>query len=113
MDGMIVKDFRGKHVHSVGKQCQMGRWGRRRMRAKLLVRVIDGKVLLSMNYSPSELMKDLELELRIRMTYMQAWQAREYVRLLVMGGRRISIRCCHGCVLRLLERTLIQEHSVR
>ena len=32
-----------------------------------------------------EIMKDLELELGIRMTYMQAWRAREYVRLLVMG----------------------------
>ena len=36
MDGMIVKDFTGEHVHSVGVQCQMGKWGRRRMRAKLL-----------------------------------------------------------------------------
>jgi len=44
MDGMTVKDFIGEHVHSVGVQCQMGRWGRRRVRAKLLARVIDGKV---------------------------------------------------------------------
>ena len=85
MDGMIVKDFVGEHVHSIGEQCKMGRWGRRRMRAKLLARVIDGKVRLSMDYLPTELMKDIELELGIKMTYMQAWRAREYVRLLVMG----------------------------
>jgi len=38
-----------------------------------------------MNYSPIELMKDFELELGMKMTYMQAWRAREYVHLLVMG----------------------------
>ena len=38
-----------------------------------------------MNYLPIEIMKDLELELGLRMTYKKAWWAREYVRLLVMG----------------------------
>ena len=36
MDGMIVKDFIGEHVHSIVEQCQMGRWGHRRVRVKLL-----------------------------------------------------------------------------
>ena len=40
------------------------------MRAKLLARVIDGKVQLSMDYLPTELMKDIELALGIKMTYM-------------------------------------------
>jgi len=85
MDGMIVKDFIGEHVHSVGVQSQMGRWDRRRMRAKLLAQVIDGKVRLSIDYSPTKLMKDLELELGMKMTYIQAWRSQEYVRMLVMG----------------------------
>jgi len=38
-----------------------------------------------MDYLPTELMKDMELELGIKVTYMQAWRAREYVQLLVMG----------------------------
>ena len=85
MDGMVVKNFRGVHVCTVGGQCQMGKWGRRMMRAKLLSHLIDGKVRLSIDYSPTEIMKDFELELGLRMTYKQAWRPREYVRLLVMG----------------------------
>jgi len=73
MDGMIVKDF-VEHGDSIGEQCQTGRWARRRMRAKLLARVIDGKVRFSIDYLPTELMKDIELELGIKMTYMQAWR---------------------------------------
>jgi len=72
IDRMIVKEFRGVHVHTVGEQCQMGRWGRRMMKAKLLSRLIDGKVWLSIDYSPTEIIKDFELELGLRMTYMQA-----------------------------------------
>jgi len=87
MDGMVLKDFRWVHVHTVGEQCQMGRWGKRMMRAKLLPHLIDGKVRLSIDYSPTEIIKDFELELGLRMKYMQAWQSREYVRLLVMGRR--------------------------
>jgi len=55
------------------------------MRAKLLMRVINGKVRLSTDYSPTELTKDLKLELGMKMAYMQAWRMREYVRMLVMG----------------------------
>ena len=55
------------------------------MRAKLLSRLMDGKVRLSMDYLPMEIMKDFEFELGIRMMYMQAWRAREYIQLLVMG----------------------------
>ena len=59
------------------------------MMAKLLSRLIDGKMRLSMDYSPTKIMKDfeleLELELGLRMMSMQAWQPREYVWLLVMG----------------------------
>ena len=72
MDGMIVQDFTGENVNSIGEQCKMGRWGHRRMGAKLLSRVIDGQLRLSMDYLPTELMKDMELELGIKMTYMQA-----------------------------------------
>jgi len=85
MDGMVVKDFRLEHVHTMEEQCQMDRWGKRVTRAKLLSRLIDGKVRSSMDYLPTEIMKDLELELGLKMTYIQAWRAREYVWLLVMG----------------------------
>jgi len=61
-----------------------GEWGRRRLREQLLARLIEGRILLSIDYSPTEIMKDLELELRITLSYMQSWRVREYVRLLVM-----------------------------
>jgi len=64
----------------------MGKWGRRRLRARLLARLIKGKIRLSIDYSPAEIMNDLELELGMTLFYMQAWRAREYVRLLVMGN---------------------------
>ena len=32
-EGMVVKEFRGLHKHSVGDECEMGKWGRRRLRA--------------------------------------------------------------------------------
>jgi len=38
-----------------------------------------------MDYSSIELMKNLELELGIKMTYMQVYRAREYVHLPIMG----------------------------
>ena len=85
MDGMYVKEFVGAHVHSVGDDCMIGKWGGRRMRANLLGSMIEGKVSLSVDYPPSEIMKDLQLELGIKVSYMQCWRAREYVRMLAMG----------------------------
>jgi len=82
-EGVVVKEFRGQHKHSMGDECQAGKWGRRRLRARLLARLIEGKVRLSIDYSPTEIMKDLELGMKL--SYMQSWRAREYVRLLVMG----------------------------
>ena len=69
---MVVKDFCGEHRHSVGDQCRMGEGGKRKLRVKLLARLIDGKIKLSMDYSVGEIMKDLELELGITLSYMQA-----------------------------------------
>jgi len=63
----------------------MGDGGKRKLRAKLLARLINGKIKLSVDYSVGEIMKDLELELGITLLYMQALKAREYVRVLVMG----------------------------
>ena len=47
VEGMVVKEFRGVHKHSVGDECQMGKWGRRRLRARLLARLIEGKIRMS------------------------------------------------------------------
>ena len=77
--GMVVKEFRGLHKHSVGDECQMRKWGRRHLRARLLARLIEGKIRLSIYYSPVEIMKDLELELGMTLSYMQSSRAREYV----------------------------------
>ena len=85
VDGMTVKEFRGDHKHSVGDECEIGKGGRRRLRAKLLARLIEGKIQLSVDYSSVEIIKDLELELGMTLSYMQSWRAREYVRMLVMG----------------------------
>jgi len=68
---MTVKEFRGEHKHCVGNECQAGKWGRRRLRAKLLARLIEGKILLSFDYSPTQIMKNLELELGIKLSHMQ------------------------------------------
>ena len=46
---MLLKIFRGQHVHSVGEQCHMGIWGRRRVRAELLMHLIKGKVHLCLD----------------------------------------------------------------
>jgi len=51
---------------------------------KLLALLIEGKIRLSFDYSPSEIIKDLELELGIMLSYMQSWRERDYVRLLVL-----------------------------
>jgi len=82
---MYLKDYNGHHKHSVGEMCQMGVWGRRRVRAELLAQLIEGKVRLCLDYSPRDIMLDLELELGIRLTYMQSWRAREFVRMMVLG----------------------------
>jgi len=85
VEGMIVKDFRGEHRHRVGDQCKMGEGGKRKLRAKLLARLINEKIKPSVDYSVTEIMKDLKLELGITLSYMQSWRARVYVRMLVMG----------------------------
>jgi len=63
----------------------MGVWGRRGVRVELLAHVIEGKVRLCLNYAPRNIMQDLELELGIRLTYMQLWRVREFVRIMVLG----------------------------
>ena len=42
--GMYVKEFEPGHVHSAGAECQMGKLGRKRIRASLLGTLIEGKV---------------------------------------------------------------------
>jgi len=41
---------------------------------KLLAHLIEKKVQLCLDYSPRNTMQDLELELGIRLTYMQLWR---------------------------------------
>ena len=72
VERVVVKEFRGQHKHSVGDECQMGQRGRRHLRVRLLARLIKSKIRLSINYSPTEIMKDLELELGITFSYMQS-----------------------------------------
>jgi len=74
VDGMTVKEFRGDHKHTVGDECEMGKRGRRRLRVKLLASLIEGKIRLSFDYSPAKMMKDLELELGMTLSYMQSWR---------------------------------------
>jgi len=59
--------------------------GRRHVRAELLAYLIDGKIRLSLNYSARDIMQDLELELGIRLTSMQLWRVREFLRIMVLG----------------------------
>ena len=42
--GMLVKEFRGHDKHSIGDEGQMGKWRRRRLKARLLARLIEGKI---------------------------------------------------------------------
>jgi len=63
----------------------MGMWGRRHLRARLLAHLIEGKIQWPINYSLTEVMQHLELELGTTLSYMQSWREREYVRMLVMG----------------------------
>jgi len=50
-----VKEFVHGHMHSVKEQCQMGKWGKRRMRANQIDSLIKGKVILSSEYSLAEI----------------------------------------------------------
>jgi len=43
------------------------------MRANLLANLIEEKVSLSENYPPCDILKDLQLELGIKVSYMQCW----------------------------------------
>ena len=61
VDGMTVKEFSGDHKHSVGDECEVGKGGKRRLRVKLLACLIEGKIQLSVDYSPREIMTDLDL----------------------------------------------------
>ena len=70
MDGMYVKEFVGARIHSVGDECKMGKWGGRRMRANLLGTLIEEKLSISADYSPCEIMKDLQMEMGIKVSYM-------------------------------------------
>ena len=65
-----MKEFEPGHVHSVGAQCQMWKWERRRMRASLLGTFIEGKVRLSDSYTPPKILKDLQLEMGMKVSFM-------------------------------------------
>ena len=82
--GLYVKEFVAVHMHSMGAECQM-ELGRRRMRVSLLGSLTEGKVRLTDSYTPPEILKDLHLEIGMKVSYMQCWRARAYVRLLANG----------------------------
>jgi len=82
---MYVKEFVRRHVHRVGDDYMMDKWGGRRMRANLLGSLIEKNVSLSADYPPCEILKDLQLKLGIKVSYMQCWRVQEYVRVLAMG----------------------------
>jgi len=82
---MYLKNYNGQHKHNVGKMCQMGVWGRRRVRAELLVQLIEGKIRLCLDYSPRDIMLNLKLELGIRLTFMQSWTVRDFIRMMVLS----------------------------
>ena len=82
-DGLVVRQFIGEHNHSAGDQCQMGQWGKSKVRVKLVSQLIEGKVHKSYDYLLTDIMKELELKVRMSLTYMQVCRAREYVQLLV------------------------------
>jgi len=80
-----LKDYNGQHKQTVGDMCLMDVWGRWCVRAELLAHLIEEKVRLCLNYSPRDIMEDLELELRICLTYTLSWRAREFVQMMVLG----------------------------
>jgi len=55
------------------------------MRKNLLASLIEEKVGLLADYPPAEILKDLQLEMGMKVSYMQCLRAREYVRMLAMG----------------------------
>jgi len=110
MDRMYVKEFVGQHVHSVGDECMMGKWGGRRMRANLLVNLIEEKVGLSADYPPSEILKDLQLELGMKVSYMQCWRAHEYVTMLAMGRPEDYYKLLLWLCAAITGANPIQEH---
>jgi len=67
-NAMYLKDYNGQRKYSAEEMCQMGVWGRRSVRAELLMQLIKGKVRLCLDYSPRDIIIDLELELGIRLT---------------------------------------------
>jgi len=50
----------------------MGDWGSQRVRAELPVHLIQVKVQLCLDYSPRDIIQGMELEFRIRLTYMES-----------------------------------------
>lgn len=82
---VVVRIFKGQHVHDAGDEGEQLTWAKRRLKASMLAQVIEAKVRVSPDYSPVDIMKDLELELGVKLTYTQSWRARERVRMMVQG----------------------------
>ena len=110
--GLYVKEFVAGHVHSVGGECEMGKWCRRRMRASLLGSLIEGKVRLSDGYTPPEILKDLQLEMGMKVSYMQCWRARENVRVLANGRPEDHYKLLPWMSAAILRANLIQGRFV-
>jgi len=109
---MYVKAFELGHVHSVGAECQIGKLRRRKMRASLLGTLIEGKVRLSDSYTPPEILKDLQLEMGMKVSYMQCWRAREYVGLIANGKPEDRYKLLPWMCAAIAKAILIQEHSM-
>ena len=82
------------------------------MRANLLGSLMEGKVTLSPEYSPIEILRDLHLKVGMKVSYMQCWRVRKLVRMLEMGNLRTSTKFFLGFAQPLLGKILIQEHFV-
>ena len=68
------------------------------MRASLLASLIKGKVRLSNDYTPLEILKDLQLKMRMEVSYMQCWRALKYVWLLTNGRSDDHYKLLPRCV---------------
>ena len=79
----------------------MGKWGRRHIHANLLASLIEGKVCLSADYSTCQILKDVQVEMGIKISYIQCWRAQHYVTILEMGRSEDIISFFLGCVLQL------------
>lgn len=84
-DLVVVKNFKGEHVHDEGDESEQFKLDNRKLRASMLAQVIEGKIRVSPDYSPHDIMKDLESEFGVKLTYTQSWRARERVRIMVQG----------------------------